>query len=247
MTCTDYSAIDITSNHTISIWSYFDTLDPGEGTYLSNRGENRYAIIYEFVDDNVEFLTSGHTGDNPRTNTAMTISSANTWYHILYSYDGSTQEGWLNGSKLVNESKSFTLGTTNNDYAIGHSDMGGVGGTPRNVHHGDLAEHAVWNVDLSDGEKQALANGVSPSLLSPSALVLYAPIWGVATPGPNLVSGASQFTVANASLANRAPVGRYTTPAIHNYWSAVATVAVGGPKGPLGHPFHGPFGGPIGA
>ena len=54
-------------------------------------------------------------------------------------------------------------------------------GTPLIPMDGDLAEAAVWSVQLTADEHAAYANGANPLTIRPDALVFYAPMWGTTT------------------------------------------------------------------
>jgi hypothetical protein len=88
---------------------------------------------------------------------------------------------------------------------------------------GDIAEAAVWNVDLAAPEIAALAAGLSPLLIRPSALVAYWPIIGNTSPEIDLI-GRRELTVVNAAVA--APHPRVYLPA----WQSNRTMLVPPPS-----------------
>jgi hypothetical protein len=80
-------------------------------------------------------------------------------------------------------------------------------------HAGIVAEFAVWNVVLSAGEISALAKGTLPNAIRPANSLGYWPLWGVASPEPDLspswFAGRNNGTVTGAVQANHSPTGLY--------------------------------------
>lgn len=60
---------------------------------------------------------------------------------------------------------------------------------------GALAEIAIWDAALSDGEMAALAKGVSPRLFRPGNLKGYWPLWGSSSPERDYSGGGSHATL----------------------------------------------------
>jgi hypothetical protein len=72
---------------------------------------------------------------------------------------------------------------------------------------GTLAEIGVWTEALSDAEIAAQAGGVPPHQVRRAVLAGYWPLWGVASPEPDLSGNANHGTVTGATAADHAPVG----------------------------------------
>lgn len=66
---------------------------------------------------------------------------------------------------------------------------------------GRIAEIGIWNVALTEDEAASLADGASPMLVRPDALVAYWPLIGRASPEIDLIGGAN-LTVTGAVVAD---------------------------------------------
>lgn len=75
--------------------------------YWLNRS-NAPAILYEFVNNNVEFFVTGYTGTNPRTGSGIVVDDTN-WHHIVYSYDGVTWAGYKDGVAIFSSAVTFAI------------------------------------------------------------------------------------------------------------------------------------------
>lgn len=99
--------------------------------------------------------------------------TTNTWYHGGAVYSGASSRAvFLNGSKTTN--------TTTTSTNLAGTDRTNIGALISGNSHlsGRAAEIGIWNVALTDDEMSALAAGLSPLRVRPSALVYYAPLWG---------------------------------------------------------------------
>jgi hypothetical protein len=80
----------------------------------------------------------------------------------------------------------------------------GAGGT------GLIGEVAVWNAARSGLEAAALASGVPAYWVAPSSLVWYLPLWGIASPEPDLSGHANSATITGSlSKADNPPITFY--------------------------------------
>lgn len=86
----------------------------------------------------------------------------------------------------------------------------GANTTGTNPMPGRIGEVGVYNVALSDAEVAAHAGGVSLRLIRPASLVGYWPVWGVASPEPDLSGGGRNMTLTGTpAQADHAPVMPY--------------------------------------
>jgi len=116
---------------------------------------------------------SGSVAANANTTTGYT---ANTWYHACGVFTGNASR-----TAYINGGSSATNTTSKSAITIDRVDMGAnYNGSAyaSQLMSGRIAEAAVWNVALSAAEVSALASGVSPRLIRPSALRFYAPLVG---------------------------------------------------------------------
>ena len=73
--------------------------------------------------------------------------------------------------------------------------LAGKAGTA-NFDDGTIAEVTLWaEVALTAGEISALAQGVSPNLIRPIGRLLQWPMWGVASPEPDISGTSNNGTV----------------------------------------------------
>lgn len=104
------SMMNITNSFTISLWAYRNS-NVG-GSYLisktnASNSDNDYSVVLDYLSDSFSFystVTGGRIGD-------IGGISSGKWYHIVYTYDGTTFKGYRNGTLEVSTSISFTLPT----------------------------------------------------------------------------------------------------------------------------------------
>lgn len=141
------------------------------------------------------------TGVNAATSTGAT---AGTWAHACGVWASVTSRAaYINGgSKGTNAVSSTPVGI--NGTLIGAL----YSGPKTNFTDGDIAEAAIWNIDLSDADALSLSKGVSPACVRPEALVAYWPLIGKFSPELDYwrrneltVSGATQ--VAHPRIYNK--------------------------------------------
>jgi len=108
----DSDSLDLVSNFTISVWFKPTVLSQTSRYVLSklNAGatDNAYAIIWEYVNNQVEFYASNFTGTDPRTGSGMGVPDTN-WHHVVYTYDGTTWTGYIDGDSVFSVSRTFSL------------------------------------------------------------------------------------------------------------------------------------------
>ena len=105
-----YNAMmDITNSFTISLWAYRNS-NVG-GSYLISKtnatnNDNNYSVVVDYSSSQFSFYSTatGRIGD-------IGGISSGKWYHIVYTYDGTTFKGYYNGSLAVSTTISFTLPT----------------------------------------------------------------------------------------------------------------------------------------
>lgn len=119
-------------------------------------GTDQSAVIYEFVDDTVEFFSANYTGTDPRTSSGLTVADTNC-HQIVYRKNASGASVWdkfVDGSKTqISASIDFTLPSTVDRFIVG----GAVGGA--SLYNGTLDEIGWWDTNLSDAEITWLYNG----------------------------------------------------------------------------------------
>jgi hypothetical protein len=134
----DNSLQNITNSFTIEFWFKSNNTTQSQ-TYVIGEPVNIWAILYEYVDDTIEFYSAGFTGSDPRPGTGMQISDQ-TWHHVAYTYDGSTWSGYLDGVQQFSVSRTFSLQTSTNGVYIGSAN-----GSLAFVQH-TMDELRIWNL-----------------------------------------------------------------------------------------------------
>jgi Concanavalin A-like lectin/glucanases superfamily len=135
---------------------------------------------------------NGGTGGTSAVS-SISYSQAGVWEHAAAVFTSSTaRAAYLNGTNKGTATLSATpSGIT--DTWLGADIFG-------DFHDGDLAEVGIWSIALSDLEVAVLAQGISPLLVRPEALVYYAPLLGQYAPEIDLV-GRRNLTVTGATAA----------------------------------------------
>jgi hypothetical protein len=131
-------------------------------------------------------------GSNAAVSSAS-YSQGNVWEHAAAVFSGnSARAAYLNGGNKGTVASSATPSGINEVF-VGNDIFG-------EYHDGAIADAAIWAAALDDAEVAALALGVSPLLIRPSALVAYWPLIGQASPEIDLV-GRRELTVTGATAA----------------------------------------------
>lgn len=136
----DYVTLPFNTEYTnisIDVWATRDQLN----VYNSIMGKYGSSAGYELIFNNsggVRFHTSNQSIDS------TTSLSADVWYHIVGTYDGSTARIYINGSLDASGSTSRNTNTVN--WRIGRSAWGG------NYHNGKISNIRLYNKALTASE-----------------------------------------------------------------------------------------------
>ncbi len=145
--------LNLTNNFAFSLWIKPSDLSQTNRYLLSKRNDagtdNVYSLIWEYVNNQVEFYSGVYTGDNPRTGSGITLSDTN-WHHIVYSYNGSKWEGYLDGSNVFSLSKSFSVGKSTNNLLFATFNAAG------NYFNGSIDEVMIFDEALSAEQISAI-------------------------------------------------------------------------------------------
>lgn len=191
---------------TMSAWIY-PTLGTGQ-TFCSIGATGATSYFY------IGMNTSGYVGaysslaGSPRVASCATKPTGSVWSHVCGVFANATSRSmFLNGGYKSTDTYSQTptglgyIGIGINYYSTSHV-------TPMN---GRLAEVVFWNIDLADAEVAALATGIHPRKIQPSAIVGYWPLWGLSSPEPDISSGGRSITLTGTPAAsNHAPIELFT-------------------------------------
>jgi hypothetical protein len=215
-------------NSTAASWAFWIYL-------TSNTNNNRILTKWSSSNSNASFLVQfDATGSNLLIwairnngntniygNKTLAGISLNAWTQVTITWNSSSgvHNIYFNG---VNQSLGslFTQSVTNLQASTSHLQFGYESAESVNGFPGRLAEVAIWNLDLTASEAAALAQGVIPYRIRPSALQGYWPLWGLTSPEPDLSgndipTSASPSTgvLTGTSPANHAPITPFTRKA----------------------------------
>jgi len=191
----------------ISCWFYVDA-DGGAETLvnlseLSGSGDDvRLVASMDITNDPLRFISSDGTNENIAVATG-TITTG-TWHHAWGTIDSNSYtRARFNGGGLGASfvySRTLTLG--NSRIAVRET------GSLADYFGGRIAEVAIWNTDIHWDYGIDLANGASPFDIEVNNLAAYWPVWGDASPEPDLISG-YDMTLSNAPTQVAHPSARY--------------------------------------
>ncbi len=213
--------------------------DDGSFAFLVNindasAGANRLATLgLDFGAGGEVNATSEDSGGGSTSATSATVNTGA--YNAIGGVWVSTtsRTAWLNGTAATTETTSRT--PTGIDQGI----IGNSGGATPN---GPFGELGIWNAALNDNEMISLSKGVSPLLVRPTSLVHYIPF--NQAEAQDAIAGIVWTASGSLSAVAHPPMSR---PSVQILQSPPAAVGGTTPKGPLGHPFFGPFAGPVAA
>lgn len=144
-----------------------------------------------------------------------------TWNHLAGVFRSATdRESYVNG---VSEATSATSRTPS---GVNSFDIGRRRGALAYM-NGQLAEVAVWDVDLTVAELLSLADGFCPLLVRPANLVAYVPL----VKGATGTGGNERDVVGGLTLTDNGTVTVAAHPRIiypWQRWLTTTTVAAGG-------------------
>ena len=154
----DSTSLQISSNFAISFWFKTASISQTQKYLIAknnNAGSNQWSVIYEYVDNAIEFFAdgTGFSGTDPRTNSQLTISDT-SWHHVVYAYDGSTWRGYVDGTQQFSVSRSFSLGALSGLNVF----FGAANAAPDGEVNGLIDDVRVYNRALTNDEIKRLYN-----------------------------------------------------------------------------------------
>ena len=198
------SALVSTPPFTMACWFTLDDLTLSTdlmaiATDASNNQQHALIADGAVAGDFVVAFTQTTSSVKAKTTTGITQGQ---WHHACGVWAAATDrrafiDGGSKGTNTTNRSPSGM-----NRTQIGQSENN------TNRHSGLIAEAAIWNVALTDGEVATLAAGISPLRVRPSALVGYWPLFGTSSPENDYSGKNNDMTlVATPTQDRHAPVG----------------------------------------
>tara|TARA_R100000700_G_scaffold38001_1_gene48801 strand:+ start:75 stop:830 length:756 start_codon:yes stop_codon:yes gene_type:complete len=147
----------------------------------------------------------GMRGASAQSPSAHYDNNNTTWFHLVGAFIANNdQKLYVNGT--LDQTKTTTVDISDfadsNNFYIGTGIQSGTNLTGRSW-EGGIAEVAAYSAELSTDEIAALAKGISPLLVRPSALVGYWPLGGPYAPTTIDPVGNNTLT-ANGGPSNEA-------------------------------------------
>ena len=165
------STITLGQNQSICAWVKFTSLTSDSSLGGSIAGQHRYlsnvgmGMTIKYVSSTTGYLSVNTGNGSSRTyNTycGSTLLQANTWYHLCYTYDGSTIRLYVNGN--LDGSHAYTGMSTPEDYFMvgcwSFSDTSGNSVYTGYKLYGYINDLRAYNHTLSTKEIKELARGL---------------------------------------------------------------------------------------
>lgn len=235
-------------------WVYLDTVSADQILWeKAFAGFDGISVFFDNVGPNANKVWEVFTRVPGSPEKRIKSATANTavagqWAHLGGWYQGNNASGLAlfidglhsNGSPASTVGGGV-LGNEATDLLIGmHSDSGS-----RRFLDGSAANLTFWAGRLNVTDFAAAAGGVPHGLIRRNDILRNFPI-GLDSPDPDISGSGDTLTVTGTVISDNPPVG---PELFRDPGNIITLAAVGGvtrPQGPLGHPFHGPFAGPVG-
>lgn len=179
---------------TMAAWFYPNTSPSGTLVAITNNGSGTNRNCWRLSTSSgvlTVVAADATSADQLATVASVTVGA---WNHgcVVCAADNDRRL-YLNGGNKVTTTNSRVPSGVNRT-AIGVS----LFTSPFSSPDANIGEAAIWNVALTDADVAALAKGVSPLLVRPSALVAYFPLVGNNSPENNLKSNSATMSITGA-------------------------------------------------
>lgn len=163
-------------NMSCSMWVKFSTAPTNTTVVFWYQYNDTSKVEYLVFYDNalgVNTLTFRRNRSGTAVNEIVvtTTLSAGTWYHLVLTYDGSTLEGWLNGSSQGTVASSGSGSSTAGGTGLQLSGHFGNANLVRGLED----ECGIWSKKLSNTEVSDLYNGGSGQTMTDAPLPTFIP------------------------------------------------------------------------
>ena len=195
----DYIQLDDTfnyTNHTVAAWVYVDSFSSWNAIFAAQDGSSDGIRFSISSDSRIYYKLNGFALY------PSTTISANKWYHIAASYEGSNLRVYLDGSLLGTSTQTTTIDNST-DATIGtRSDNYG------DKMDGNLSNVAFWNRALSSDEINSVMWKGYQSLTDneKSGLQAWYSLDDVASPAASLATMEALAVDKDATIENKAAV-----------------------------------------
>ena len=144
--CGDGTSLDTTSAMTISMWFKRDGTSTDRLASRNDGGSNINWQLYIYSNNiNMDY----NIGSN-RNIAGSTTLSADTWFHVVFTHDGTNQVLYINGSSDATGSHSGSINNGDVSLFLGRRTTG--------YFNGKIGQTALWNKGLSATEVSAIYN-----------------------------------------------------------------------------------------
>jgi len=122
------------------------------------------------------------------------------WHHVCGQWvSNSERHVWVDGVLEDSDTTSVNAGVLNRTV------VGRKGAAPTNFYDSVIAQLAVWDDELSEGEIVGLSQGANPMGVGPTDLVAYWPLWGLDSEEIDLSGQFGSLTVDGATVHESGP------------------------------------------
>jgi len=171
------------------------------GLFRAGSGNRYHILTLDGAGTNQVQCTTREGSDIGTSATGTYV--VDTWHHIGGVWaSGTSRTAYFEGVAGTANTLNATP-TTIDGFAIGRVNDG----TPSDPFSGNIAEAGFWDVALTANEMVALAGGISPLRVRSESLVIYVPLYGLASPEPDYSSNGNDLTLnGTPSQDEHAPV-----------------------------------------
>lgn len=210
-------SIPLNSAVTVAFWNYVPTAVASSAFTIGSADDPSRCQAHAPYSDGVVYWDYGSTsGGRLTANYAPYVAK---WTHVgLVSSGTANTFGGIYFNGTLAASSAASIGPS------GVLSGGNVGAWLFNglYHAGSIGHFAVWTVQLTAGEMTSLAAGATPTLIRPSSLIVYYPLWGVSTTEADLSGNAQSGTCTGTTVVGDPPVGGYAPYLASNSWVPAA-------------------------
>jgi len=185
---TSYTLPANTTTFSVSMWVKTTNLSTLQGL-IGSQDSSSDGYWVSISSNNINFKING------TTTTASTSSlNANTWFHLVVTYDGSNAKVYLNNGSPVSNSVTETINITANTI---------IGRLPWAAFYyltGSISNAQIWDTNLSSSEVETLYNSGVPLLTGTQPQEANLKGWYKLDQSANWdVSGSGNWTIPDAS------------------------------------------------
>lgn len=149
------SSLNFTTAVSVSAWVYMTTVNINNQILSKRSAFSGNGIPYELTSTGNpnKFFSWRVIGSGNNLTSTKTVIQANTWYHVVGTWDGTNQIIYLNGEVEASATATGTITANSTPIAIGQLPSGGGEGLT-----GRIDEVGLWSRGLKEFEVKALYN-----------------------------------------------------------------------------------------